>query len=1333
MADGKVVIETDLDSSGVEQGLARLNGIASKGLAVAKTAALATTAALTAAGTAAVVVGSNFEEGMSKVEAISGAAGEDLAKLEEKAKQMGATTKFSDTEAASAFEYMAMAGWKTEDMLGGIDGVMSLAAASGEDLALVSDIVTDAITAFGLSASDSGHFADVLAAASSNANTNVSMLGESFKYVAPIAGAMKYSVEDTSLALGLMANASVKGSMAGTSLKTSLANLASPTNAMAAVMSEYGISLTNADGSMKSLREVIEVLREKMGGLDEATQTAAASTLFGKEAMAGMLAVINASEADYQKLSSAVNTADGTAKNMADTMQDNLKGSITILKSSLEGLGIQVYEEIEGPLKNAAQKGIESTERISKAFGRGGFGGAVKEAGRIFDDLSDSISDTSDTAKKLITPAKNMMNILGSIGKTTLPLVSKSMKLLVKNMDTAVPLIVAGVTAFKSYNVISKAVAAGTKAHAAATAVLTSMERANALQLVATNGGLTLRQTLLAVYNGQITATTALTGLWTKAQTTLNAAMSANPVGLVVTVVAALTAGLAAYSLVTDSSSESTRMFTEEEEKLHKSIDRTAESIKEAHEARNEAVNGVLQESAYTESLADELRTIVDENGRVKEGYEARASFITSTLSEALGIEISLIDGQIQGYEDLSKSIDILIQKKKAEAVLNAYEDSYNEAVKNRKAALENLIKVSEDLQQAQSELAEVNAAATKELEENGAVSDATALKQAELNDKIKELSPMVEQAKQSYSDFNTTIQNHEGLSAAILEEDSGKMEAALAAIQANFKYYGQAMDAELKQQAVEAGKNMERLAKAIESGVVSASDSAVAEFANLAAKSLGELNKLPGGAAEAASQISPEMLGQLASLSGSLNEESKEAVKSFLEGLKSEDVSAETRNTFEQAVIAAVQGSEFGDELSVKAEEMGGSYLEALRAVLEVHSPSRAVRDIFAQVVPGAMEGADSGKEGLLEKGAGLVRDFLNGMGSGENDAGAQGIGERIMQFFGIGVSSQSGNSQIAGEANANAAKGGAASVNPLGVGTTFGSLISAGISGTKDILSQSGIVIANSAKAGASTIKPTKEGSNFGTVLAAAISGTKNILTSSGQAIANAAKGGADAVNPSPTGQGFGTIFASGILSKGNAARISGEEIANSAKSGLESVSAESAGKNFGSGFGGGISSAIGSAVNAAKSLASSALAAIKNTLDIHSPSKETTKLGEFTGDGMPIGIRKKIKETRKASEELAESALKGLDIQYQLGRMRAAMDAEKIAIGSAMTMRIVHEFIFNNQDVSSIVNELKRNREPEGNREIIQNINIYQPVRSPVETARALRRAGKELAYE
>lgn len=230
----------------------------------------------------------DFESMMSQVKAISGATGQEFDDLTAKAQEMGATTKFTATESAEAFNYMAMAGWKPQQMIDGISGIMSLAAASGEDLGTTSDIVTDALTAFGLQAGDAGHFADVLAQASANANTNVSMLGESFKYVAPVAGAMNYSVEDTSLALGLMANASIKGSMAGTALKTSLANMAAPTDSMAAAMDKYGISLTDSEGNMKSLRGVIDNLRGSLGGLSETEQTAAASTIFGKEAMAGM-------------------------------------------------------------------------------------------------------------------------------------------------------------------------------------------------------------------------------------------------------------------------------------------------------------------------------------------------------------------------------------------------------------------------------------------------------------------------------------------------------------------------------------------------------------------------------------------------------------------------------------------------------------------------------------------------------------------------------------------------------------------------------------------------------------------------------------------------------------------------------------------------------------------------------------------------------------------------------------------------------------------------------------------------------------------------------------
>ena len=202
-------------------------------------------------GTAAVKTAADFDSAMSKVAAVSGATGSDLEALRDKAREMGEKTKFSASEAAEAMNYMAMAGWKTEDMLSGIEGVMNLAAASGEDLATTSDIVTDALTAFGLTAKDSGHFADILAAASSNANTNVSMMGETFKYCAPIAGALGFSAEDTAEAIGLMANAGIKGSQAGTSLRTIMNNLSGDVTICGSAIGEVTIATTNADGSMR--------------------------------------------------------------------------------------------------------------------------------------------------------------------------------------------------------------------------------------------------------------------------------------------------------------------------------------------------------------------------------------------------------------------------------------------------------------------------------------------------------------------------------------------------------------------------------------------------------------------------------------------------------------------------------------------------------------------------------------------------------------------------------------------------------------------------------------------------------------------------------------------------------------------------------------------------------------------------------------------------------------------------------------------------------------------------------------------------------------------------
>lgn len=329
-------------------------------IAQTKSQLTGTIGAIAAVGTAIyagpVKKAAEFQEQMSGVKAISGATTEEIAQLSNKAKEMGASTKFTATEAGQAMEYMAMAGWKTEDMLGGIEGIMNLAAASGEDLASVSDIVTDALTAFGLSASDAGHFSDVLAQASSNANTDVSMMGSTFQKVAPVAGALGYSVEDMSLGIGLMANASIKAEVAGTSLKTALANMAKPTDAQAAAMQKYGISLTNADGSMKSFGDVVKNLRSSLGGLSEAEQVAAATTIFGKESFAGMLAIVNASEADFNKLTDAVYNCDGAAKQMAETKLDNLNGSITLAKSAFDALQVELGELLLPTLTEGIKK-----------------------------------------------------------------------------------------------------------------------------------------------------------------------------------------------------------------------------------------------------------------------------------------------------------------------------------------------------------------------------------------------------------------------------------------------------------------------------------------------------------------------------------------------------------------------------------------------------------------------------------------------------------------------------------------------------------------------------------------------------------------------------------------------------------------------------------------------------------------------------------------------------------------------------------------------------------------------------------------------------------------
>lgn len=289
----------------------------------------------------------DFEAAMSEVKAISGATSEEFAQLTEKANQMGAVTKFTASESAEAFKYMAQAGWDAKEMMDGIEGLMSLAAASGEDLGTTSDIVTDALTAFGMAAKDSGRFADVMAMAANATNTDVAKMGDTFKYVAPVAGALGYSIEDTAVAIGLMANNGIKASQAGTSLRSLLTNLTHPVGQAEDAINDLGISITNADGSVKPLSQTLQELRSKFSALSEAERAQYAAMLAGQEGMSGLLAIVNASEQDFASLTDQINNSSGAAEEMADIMMDNLAGKFELFTGSLDSMKLSLGEKFK--------------------------------------------------------------------------------------------------------------------------------------------------------------------------------------------------------------------------------------------------------------------------------------------------------------------------------------------------------------------------------------------------------------------------------------------------------------------------------------------------------------------------------------------------------------------------------------------------------------------------------------------------------------------------------------------------------------------------------------------------------------------------------------------------------------------------------------------------------------------------------------------------------------------------------------------------------------------------------------------------------------------------
>lgn len=595
-------------------------------------------------------VGKSFEAGMSEVQAISGASGKDLEKLSAKAKQMGATTKFSATESATALKYMAMAGWKTNQMVSGLSGVMNIAAASGEDLGTVSDIVTDSMTAFGLKAKDSGHFADVLAKASSSSNTNVAMMGETFKYVAPLAGSMKYSIEDTATAIGLMANAGIKGSQAGTELRSILTRLVKPPKDAAAALSALGISTTKADGSMKPMRQTMAELREKFSGLTDSQKSQYAAAIAGQEAMSGLLAIVNASDSDFNKLQKAIDNSSGAAKKQADIMNNNLQGALYDLGSAAEAVGIGIYEDIKTPLTKAVGVGTKQLRILSSKLKKGGIKKIVPE--------------------EAINTVENLGTVAKAVGGGGLKVLGAAAKLVGNNMEVALPVATSLLTVFKGYKAVTTVVTAFRTVSAATEGAST---------------GVQILGTAIQLFTGKTISATTATAAFKTVCTTLG-----GPVGIGVVAVGALAAGVAAYALTQKKAVTEADRYYSSCTKLKKKQEEMAASIKSLHKENQKNVDSTRANGVHADQLYQRLTKLMNVEHK-SAGTKAQIVSVVEQLNELLpGLNLEY-DKEADKLNKSTSAIKKNIAALKEQAMAKAYQKGMESAAsKVAKADIEN-------------------------------------------------------------------------------------------------------------------------------------------------------------------------------------------------------------------------------------------------------------------------------------------------------------------------------------------------------------------------------------------------------------------------------------------------------------------------------------------------------------------------------------------------------------------------------------------------------------------------------------------------------------------
>lgn len=1173
-----------------------------------KKTAAAVGVASVAAAKKTIDVGKSFEAGMSEVQAISGASGEDLERLSNKAKAMGATTKFSATESATALKYMAMAGWKTNQMVSGLAGVMNLAAASGEDLGTVSDIVTDSMTAFGLKANQSGHFADVLAKASSSSNTNVAMMGETFKYVAPLAGSMKYSIEDTATAIGLMANAGIKGSQAGTSLRSIITRLVKPPKDAATALNALGISTTKADGSMKPLRETMAELREKFSGLTESQKASYASSIAGQEAMSELLAIVSASDSDFNKLQKAIDNSSGAAKKQADIMNNNLQGALYELGSAAEAVGIGIYEDIKEPLTKAVKVGTTQVSALASKLKKGG----IKEV----------------VPKSAVNTVQNLGKVAKSVGGGGLKVLGSAAKLVGNNMEVALPVAASLLTVFKGYKAV--------------TTVVTAFRTVS----TATQGasiGVQLLGTAIQLFTGKTIQATSATAAFKAASTALG-----GPVGIAVVAVGALAAGVAAYTLTQKKAVTEADRYYSSCTKLKKKQEEMAASIKSLHKENQKNVDSTRANGVQADQLYQRLTKLMNVEHK-SAGTKAQIVSVVKQLNELLpGLNLEY-DKEADKLNKSTSAIKKNIAALKEQAMAKAYQKGMESAAsKVAKADIENENAIKKKTEATNK----YNAAVEKMNQVTAKVNQG---KITTSSDEYKKASNDLTKYYDAMMEANSAVEKSNKNLNAAQKELTAYTDKYTA--QTNYTEYLKSLDDLAQQAKIKASDIPKSVGEGIKQGVY-ANPTSGKEL-----KSLIKLDDLVNSDQLAKMQEQgmkiPQYLVQ-GIQDGSVS--FKSAAKQMANLINWEDLIQKAKDAgvkVPDSVAQGISSGQYAVPTSVKAVENLVSFQElsakAFKSGMQIPDylangiTSGSIKPKEATDAISRMLSFQEAVEKAKVDGSKIPMELATKVAQGQISV------KMAMKQLSDSVGSESqkaekktSDSKKKIESNTQLkAPNNTATTNSLkGVGTQAKKTATETKKASTEIKKSS-------------TVKPADNSKSAKTTFAAFPKEAKKAATETKKStknLQNVASKGFSSNNGAAKKEGtkLGSDFAKGIASKSGEAKTAGSKVAKSGISGAKGQKSgfTSVGSNLAAGIASGIRNNSGAVQEAAAAAVRAAVAKAKAEGKIHSPSRVMRDdVGKWMPLGMASGIRKYTSDVEDASGEMANASVvataKALDI--------------------------------------------------------------------------------------